>query len=67
MLAIGNLSCIWNSTANLTTTVVHSYKLLRNDIKPVHSLTQSVIYREALYITFSVMNRPIPVLLSYVY
>jgi len=27
-------------TADLTTTVVHSYNLLINDVKPDHSLTQ---------------------------
>jgi len=27
-------------TADLTTTVVHSYKLLTNNVKPVHSLIQ---------------------------
>jgi len=26
-------------TADMTTTVVHNYKLLINDFKPVHSLT----------------------------
>jgi len=29
-------------TADLTTTVIHSYKLLINDVKPVHSLTHSM-------------------------
>jgi len=31
-------------TADLTTTVVHSYKLLINDVKPDHSLTPITIY-----------------------
>jgi len=29
-------------TANLTTTVIHNYKLLINDIKPIHSLIDSL-------------------------
>jgi len=32
-------------TADLTTTVVHSYKQLINDVKPVHSLIQSIDIR----------------------
>jgi len=31
-------------TADLTTTAVHSYKLLINDVKPVHSLTLSLTH-----------------------
>jgi len=42
LLCTGTLKPLLESgpvTADLTTTVVHSYKLLINDGKPVHSLT----------------------------
>jgi len=32
-------------TADLTTTVVHSYQLLINDVKPVHSLMPGLLAR----------------------
>jgi len=42
-------------TVDLTTTVVHSYKLLINDVKPAHSLTHSLTHLE--YIKTSTQHR----------
>jgi len=39
-------------TAEMTTTVVHGYKLLINDVKPVHSLA----YRDGIHFYFLVCH-----------